>query len=229
MDKVAIGCVVRDRAWVLPEYLQALQEISYPHKLYLFLENDSRDNTKKILEETTLDAEKIIYSINTRSPHGIREQHSAHQFANLAFLRNQFIERFLETDAHYLLSVDSDIIVPPTLLERLLSGGPKLIVGAAISNVPGQRLDGRSPGNFLIYRNGLYIHPPTYPLQGYMDVDITGAVYLIPRQALEDGVRYGPHPLGEDAPFCLQARKKGYTLRVLLDLQCDHRMNRDFA
>lgn len=226
MDKVAIGCVVRDRAWILPEYLQALQQISYPNKLYFFLENDSSDSTGKILEEAVLDAEKIVHSVNTRSPHGTREQHSTHHFANLAFLRNRFVELFLETDADYLLSVDSDIIVPPHILARLMSGNKNLIISAAISNIPGTRLDGKSPGNFLIYQNGIFIHPPRYPLQGHMDVDLTGAVYLIPRQGLEDGLRYGPHPMGEDTPFCIQAKEKGYTLRVILDLECDHRMNK---
>lgn len=226
MDKVAIGCVVRDRAWILPEYLQALQQISYPNKLYLFLENDSSDNTRKILEYAALDAEKIVDSINTGSPDGIRKRHSAQQFANLAFLRNRFVELFLETDADYLLSVDSDIIVPPHIVARLMSGNKNLIVSAAISNIPGKRLDGKTAGNFMIYQNGILIHPPQYPLQGHMDVDLTGAVYLIPRQALEDGVRYGPHPVGEDAAFCFQAKEKGYSLRVILDLECDHRMNK---
>jgi hypothetical protein len=49
---------------------------------------------------------------------------------------------------------------------------------------------------------------------------------LIPRQALENGVRYAPHIQGEDIPFCQQAKQMGYKLKVCMDVKCDHRMQR---
>jgi GT2 family glycosyltransferase len=223
--KVAVGCIVRDRAWILPEYLHALNHITYANKMYLFLENDSRDNTLEILQSTPFDAPKIIHSLQTGCPYGERINRSANNFSNLAYVRNQFIELFLQTNADYLLSVDSDIIVPPELLIKLMREKENTIVGAAISNIPNVPLDGRTPGNFQIECNGWFIHPPFYPLEEPMDVDVIGAVYLIPRKALAEGIRYGPHLLGEDLPFCLQAKAKGYRMRVLLDVICEHRMN----
>ncbi|GIM47030.1 hypothetical protein DNHGIG_25790 [Collibacillus ludicampi] len=238
--KVAIGCVVRNRAWILPRYLEALENIDYPNKMYLFLENDSEDSTLKILEEFNekhllMNNRKGDYcnlaTLNTNDPNWARGEYAANQYANLAFLRNNFIEMFLGTDADYLLSIDSDIIVPPDIINRLMEyADEKTIIGAAISNIPGKPLDGKTPGNFMVrHPNGYMVHPPRYELTGVMDVDVDviGAVYLIPRKALEDGVRYGPHPQGEDIPFCEQAQEKGYKLKVLLDLVCDHRMIRD--
>jgi GT2 family glycosyltransferase len=223
--KVAIGCVVRDRGWILNEYLQALKRIDYTNKLYIFLENDSKDDTKEILSKITLDGPKLIRSIETGSSYGERELHSADAFANLAYVRNQFVELFLNTDAEYLLSVDSDILVPPNILKRLMPDDKKLIISAAISNIPGAVLDGKINGNFMIqYGPACFIHPPQYPLTGCMDVDVIGSVYLIPRQVLEDGVRYAQHPQGEDIGFCLQAKEGGYRMQVMLDLMCEHRM-----
>ncbi|KGP77942.1 MULTISPECIES: hypothetical protein [unclassified Paenibacillus] len=43
---------------------------------------------------------------------------------------------------------------------------------------------------------------------------MTGAVYLIKREVIEAGVRYGSHPIGEDAPFCEHAQQLVYGLYV---------------
>lgn len=224
--KVALGCIIRDRAWILPQYLQALIRIVYPNKMYIFLENDSQDETLSILRNTPMDAHKTVHTLNTGCPYGERIWHAADGFSNLACLRNHFIDLFLQTDADYLLSIDSDIIVPPDILAKLMNGPENSIIGAAISNIAHTSLDGRTPGNFLINNNGIFVHPTSYPLTGYLDVDLIGAVYLIPRRALVDGVRYEAHQIGEDLPFCLQAKEKGYRIMVLLDLVCEHHMER---
>lgn len=225
MPKIAIGCPIRNRAWILPEYLEALQEIDYPSKVYLFLENDSEDESLYILQQIKPD---MLQSIKTGADRWRRGEYNQDQFSHLAEVRNQFLEMFLQTDADYLLSVDSDVIVPPDILTRLLElADEKTIIGAAISNVAGKPLDGATPGNFLIRLNeysGSYIHPPHYELSGVMDVDVVGAVYLIPRKAIKDGVRYGENSQGEDIYFSQQAKGKGYKLQVLLDPICDHRM-----
>ncbi len=44
--KIAIGAPIRNRRWILPEYLEALLKIRYPPGLqYMFLENGSNDDT----------------------------------------------------------------------------------------------------------------------------------------------------------------------------------------
>lgn len=231
--KVAIGSVIRNRAWILPEYLKALKSINNypaPMKHYVFLENDSQDDTLSQLKDFKRQSliPVAVKSVVTNYPHWNRGDYSKNQYKHLAEMRNKLIEMVLETDAMYFLSVDSDIIVPPDILTRLLAavnGSQNVVMAAAISNIPERKLDGNAAGNFLINDSlGIPLHPPEYPLKGIIEVDVTGAVYLIPRRLLEDGVRYGSHPLGEDFPFCKQAKEKGYSLRVMLDLVCDHRM-----
>lgn len=48
-----IGCPVRNRAWILKEYLQSLVDIEYPEDCieYCFIINDCIDETPYILED----------------------------------------------------------------------------------------------------------------------------------------------------------------------------------
>lgn len=261
--KIAIGCPVRNRAWVLPEYLQALDKIDYENKMYLFLENDSEDETMPVLADFYYaDMDKYVKAgadqaercnhydrvrveqLSTGAEMWNHGDYAHEQYANLARVRNHFLDMFLRTDADFLLSVDSDVIVPPDIVARLLrhmegdreivyeAGMPvnrvshkQYIVGAAISNVDGRELNGSVAGNFQVCTGGSsYAHHSSYPMHGIFEVDLIGAVYLIPRSVIEAGARYAPHPTGEDAPFCEAARRLGYRLLVDMDVRCEHRM-----
>lgn len=233
--RIAMGCIVRNREWALPSYLSALQELDWPAQLkhYLFLENDSDDGTGAILDDFTPDpgAVKTVEHIVTGVKHWRRGEYATGQYAHLARIRNAFLEMFLATDADYLFSVDSDVIVAPGVLGRLLSviegdrvAGFKTIAGAAICNIVNKQLEGSIPGNFMVRKDNKIIHPPSYALSGVMDVDVIGAVYLIPRKIFGGDVRYAAHPQGEDIAFCQAAATAGYKLKVLLDSGCEHRM-----
>jgi len=251
---IAIGCPVRNRAWILPDYLAALQAIEHPAKQYLFLENDSTDETWRTIwdwlyalpsprtvswqvDEHHSERRQDGLLVSKRSdeaPGHRRGEYGANAYAHLAAVRNRFIDLFLsETTAQFLISVDSDVIVPPNILEQLLQlADDNTIVAAAISNIPDRPLDGYTCGNFLVNRGGLLLHPtgdqlekrPGYPLSGVLEVDVTGACVLLPRALLERGVRYAAHPQGEDFPFCEQAKALGARIIVTFDVRPEHRM-----
>lgn len=232
--KVAMGCPVRNRAWVIRDYLGALINLEWDNKVLIFLENDSTDETALFLQHFCHgEPDRVLKQVFTGVAGWDHGEYSANEYANLADLRNQFLQMFLETDADFLFSVDSDVILPPDALLRLMEHADEnTIVAAAISNIPGRPLDGRVAVNFMIRHPDtameamVFRHPTDYPLTGLIDVDVTGAVYLIPRKAIKAGVQYGQHPQGEDIPFCIAARELGFQLKVLLDLQCEHRMDR---
>lgn len=227
LPKIAIGCPVRNRAWVLDDYLSALHAIDYPYKEYLFLLNNNEDASGTKLQAFMQEHKGLLYErYDEAAPGHRREEYNANGYSHLAAVRNAFVDLFLQnTTCDYLFSIDSDIIVPPDIILQLLPlTNTKTIIAAAISNIPEKALDGRTPGNFMIDIKGFIQHPLKYPISGVMGVDITGAVYLIPRGVLESGVRYAPHPQGEDILFCLSAKAKGYQLFVNLDVLCEHRM-----
>lgn len=225
MTRVAIGCPVRDRAWVLPEYLAALNAIDHAPKQYVFLENDCTDGTPQILREWVADSPLMMTRVDGASVGHTRSEYGRDGYAHLAAVRNRFLELVAATRADYLLSIDSDVIVPPDVLTTILPlANQQTIVGVALSNIPGKPLDGRLPGNFLVDRAGSLVHPYRYPLAGAMDVDVTGACCLIPMSAIRAGVRYGPHPQGEDIVFCRDATARGFRIVVTFDVRPEHRM-----
>lgn len=224
--KIAVGSIIRNRAWVLPDYLAALRSMRITDERgYLFIENDSEDETQSILINFADNEEAFAKVALVKT--GVKSwDHHQYDYANLASLRNRLLEWFLITGADFLMSVDSDVIVQPDTFEKLYethqrTGG---IVGAPICNVAGQSLDGHTPGNFMVLENGVYRHPATYPMSGEYEVDLTGAVYLIPRWVNEQGARYGDYPQGEDVPFCASAKSLGCSIHMNMDAQCEHRM-----
>lgn len=227
MPTVLIGCPVRNRAWILPEYLDALDNMHQARR-FLFVENNSEDNTFSLLEEfaSRHNPDCMVMSLHNQPyDHWQRGAYAHNQYRHLAELRNRFIELFLHSEYDYLLSIDSDIIAYPNLLDELLKhANQDTIVAAAISNIPDKKLDGHTPGNFMRYFDNYLSHLTHHPLTGVIDVDVTGAVYLIPRKVVEAGVRYGPHGQGEDIPFCNIAKAQGFSIKVVLDPLCEHRM-----
>ncbi|HEY3363540.1 MAG TPA: glycosyltransferase [Symbiobacteriaceae bacterium] len=223
---VAVGCPVRNRAWILPRYLEALSRLAYPgtQLRFGFIVNDSTDATEAIVR--AWDRRPHVDVINLGYPSWRRE--AGYSLANLALLRNRFSEWALATGARYLFSVDSDILVPPDALGRLLAA-QKPVVSMLVCNTPqdpppplrGNRLKPEPPPRVrpprpaynILYRDaaGAAVHyHETYPKDALFEVDVTGAAYLIDRQVFEAGVRYAYHPQGEDMAFCLAAKRQGF-------------------
>ena len=224
--RIAIGSIIRNRAWILPEYLTALQSMRIPaERGYLFIENDSEDETQSILINFA-DKEEAFAKVALIKTGVESWDHHFYDYSNLASLRNRLLEWFLITSADFLMSVDSDVIVQPDTFEKLYETYQRMggIVGAPICNVPGQFLDGHTPGNFMVIENGAYRHPATYLISGDYEVDLTGAVYLIPSWVIEQGARYGDNPQGEDVPFCSSAKELGCPIHMNMDARCEHRM-----
>lgn len=57
------------------------------------------------------------------------------------------------------------------------------------------------------------------------EVDMTGAAYLIKREVLDSGVRYGFHKQGEDCYFSAMAQEKGFTLHCDYNIRANHIMD----
>lgn len=208
MDKVLLGAPVRDRAWILPRYIASIKRLDLTEieLSTLFIANDCTDNSEHLLREAGFD----LFTSNglpTRTAGSVRGDYS---FAHLANLRNILVERFLQTDNDYLFSVDTDILVPPDGLQRLLNHR-RPICSMLLCNEDGPR--GQRAHNIMQRDDmGVYRHLLKWAPGTLIRVDLTGAVYLIHRSVLEAGVRYAAFPSGEDIPFCLDAQRRGFTL-----------------
>jgi cellulose synthase/poly-beta-1,6-N-acetylglucosamine synthase-like glycosyltransferase len=216
--RVLIGCPVRNRAWILPRYLQYLQKLDYPPHLleFCFIVNDCHDSTPAVLEDFARKLPgrvRLIYA-DIHSHHGHRRgQYNLH---HLAYLRNLLLSAFLQSNCRYLFSVDSDIMVPSHALKQLLDDNCD-IVSALVCN--GHLLADQNLYNVLRIENGNYIHMRKVPRNRVFTVDCTGAAYLIKRKVVEEyGVRYSAENGAEDIGFCQMAQAKG------LEICCDGRI-----
>lgn len=222
---VLIAAPVRNRAKHLPHYLKALQALDYPPDLlsYYFLVNDSTDESESLVRSfsalrMTIEVKNLGTKPDARTG-SARVTGGVYQ--SLAILRNKVLDQFEASGAEYLLSVDTDIYVRPSLLKRLLSH-QKDMVAALISNRPN-----RMCPNAIIYKKGpigrLIPHRFEVPPQpGVYEVDMTGAVCLHSRRVL--GCRYACDRAGEDVPFCRQVKAKGLSIWLDTAHLADHHM-----
>jgi len=225
MHRVMIGCPVRNRAWILKEYLQCLVDIDYPEDSieYCFIINDCIDETPYILEDfakrQTVTVNLIYENSNVSSGH-LRGEYS---FQRLAYLRNCLLREFITSKCDYLLSVDSDILVQTDLLKKLINDNFD-IISCLVCN-------GHEIGNLAIYNilnkneKGQYLHMTNFPRDTIFKVDCTGAAYLIKRRVIgEYGIRYSAVYGAEDIGFCENAINNGLEIYCDGRIECKHVM-----
>ncbi len=226
---ILIACPVRNRGWILPDYLRSLFNLDYPKdKIALhFILNDSSDESKKILRNWKESAEKDyryirISEVNFGYPSDWGEDRKNHKlnrtsktYKTLSVLRNLILDiAWLDMKADYLFSVDSDILVKPDVLNKLLETRKDIV--AALVKTSGNTY------NFIPWSGERDIIP-----DNLFSVAVTGAVVLISRKVFENKkIRYSVERTGEDEGFCISASLHGYKSYVLPELQ-KHIMNKN--
>lgn len=222
---VLIGCPIRNRGWILPDYLQRLENIDYPpDKLnFCFIVNDSVDDTEAILNEFAHRSYSPVQIVKTTAAKFHGHKRGAYRFEQLAKLRNMLLEKFFQSDCEYLLSVDSDILVPPDIIKRLLSRNCQ-IISALVCN--GHHINDTSIYNVMRKTSaGSYQHIKDFPRDRIFSVDITGAAYMIHRSVITDHkVYYSARFGGEDIGFCEAARARGIPIYCDGSIECQHMM-----
>ncbi len=212
-EKIMIGCPIRNRAWILPDYLQAILNFDYPAELIelCFIVNDCQDSTPAILSDFAAAHENPVYLYYDNQDHSGKHQRGYYNFRRLAHLRNQLITAFLRTDCEYLFSLDSDIIMPPESIMTLL-GAQRDIISALVWN--GGDIGSHDTYNILKQaENGDYLHIREFPVNGVFEVDCTGAAYLLRRRVLSEFmIRYDADYGAEDIGFCKSAQRAGIKL-----------------
>lgn len=212
MVKVLLGAPVRNRAWILPRYIDHIKRMDLRDIQLdtLFVANDCNDNSVELLLKAGFNVRRYD-NLPTKTSGYVRGQYG---YAHLANLRNILIDEFLRTDNEYLFSVDTDVLVPPYGLAKLIKNG-KDVCSMILCNQKGTL--GNRAHNIMSYVDtgdgrGYYRHVMRWSDGELIPVDLTGAVYLIHRRVLEYGIRYAYDRQGEDIPFCREAKRAGFEL-----------------
>lgn len=219
--RVMIGTPIRDRAFIIREFLEAIDDLDYPHdriELNLKFNNIGKKDTtpnevKDWMNDTNaLDRYDLIHIGNTDFPNpppNRSTERYSELIQNLCTLRNWIRRDFLNSKCDYLLDIDSDQILNKDSLKRLV-GHKKDIVGA-ITKIPYSG-SGIWCWNFYSYDEKTddfthYRHQPSGKLE---EVDSIGGIVLYSRKAIEEVGAKMPGRFGEDYLYHLEAKKKGF-------------------
>ncbi len=150
--------------------------------------------------------------------------------------RNIIMKRWLEnTKTDYLFMVDTDMVLPPHTLDRLLKAN-KDIVGGLCFGALGP--DGTVTPTIRMIEENAIVVMWDYPTNSLIQVAATGAACILIKREVAESVwqaRGKDHPLpwfahgmhknvsiGEDVAFCLTAGKVGYEVWVDTGLEIPH-------
>lgn len=222
---VMVGGPVRNRAWVLPQYLDALEAVNYPsdRTFYFWVVNDSTDDSERILRDwlarTNRHGAVTVKNYgdrpaDTRGALRLGRERRATTYPILADLRQGIFDTAVLLDVDYYLSIDSDVIVPPNVLTALLGTGKDAVAGL-IDN-------GHGSFNYLFYDelSDMYVRRRT-EIRGLEPVGLTGAVCLYSRVALSHGV-WSVGESGEDEGIARSLRSVGVQMWVDGRVTCTH-------
>lgn len=235
---VVIGCPIHNRAWLLPEYLEHIENLRIPIDVqagFLFLLDNCDSETEHIIKECGVWLSKyrpqhrcvITSRGSTEHNYNRGTTQDLHKtWSHMAEVRNQWLDDALAHFSGYthLFSVDSDIMVRESTLERLLKHKQPL-VSALVDNSSGMGIF----HNVMVEAGGVFRHVGGVELRnnaGLYACGLTGACVLIERRVINSGVNYSKGASGEDEGFCVAAKKKGFIPRCDTDHFVPHLMSK---
>jgi hypothetical protein len=223
MPKVVVGCPVKERAWCLPEWFTAVESQGVDIE-YLFVYSDGDDETPALLKEHT---DNVFLDVSpSRSNRDIMGHvwGAMDKYQYMAHLRNGLLNRAFDMGADYFFSLDSDIILPPNAIKRLLIYSDKHpgVIAPAVNMTWGTTawnvmhwVDADNP-NMAERR----IAPPTTGQH-----HVVMAAMLLDRNAIDKCI-WVPHQQGEDVGFAIHAWKSRVPLWWVEEIRCQHLMRR---
>lgn len=237
--KVVIASLIRNRAWCLPEFLNALdqQSLCYPTDCisYLFIVNDSIDDSEKILIDWANTVGKKYREVRVLvktfgNSDSMEHTWSEVKLKNMADMRNDCLRFLKESDNEFLLSIDSDVILQHHDVLRHLVGLDKGIV-SEVFWAKWEQTNNKEPLP-NVWLSGGYHLTDTFikrlKIPGVYEVGGLGAITLIHKDVALAGVSYQRVPnlpqemRGEDRDFCTRAVCAGFKLWADTYLTPDH-------
>lgn len=204
--KLAIGCPIRDRSWIIDPWFfyldQALKELGGELDVSFFFV--AAKNEPSLLSYLGRDDINIINSEEEVSSYERRWDLSA--YSKMTDLRNNLLKAVRKFNPDYFLSLDSDILLHPLALVNMFELMDKfnpIAVGGKCYMQP----VGRSAPSYGVWNDHHFnrFHRPDS--DGFMSVDILMAIKLMSRSGYNTD--YTPHELGEDCGWSIAAKQLG--------------------
>lgn len=241
MLNVLIGSPIRQKPAILNEFLLSLEQVEVGHvrcSYCFFDENDMAESKKLLRKFSEIKKVEIIDEEKDLTESYVCDQTTHHwkekNIWRVADIKNQILNRAREGDFDYLFLIDSDLIIHPQTLSRLIqcdkeivsnifwtSWQPHLIPLPQVwvsdqytlfEKAPLEQLSEKE----LLCRQNAFLNRLKRP--GTYEVGGLGACTLISRSALNKQISFQKIPnlsfWGEDRHFCVRAASMGCQLFV---------------
>jgi glycosyltransferase involved in cell wall biosynthesis len=225
--RVLIASPVHNRAWVLPEFLECIKSLDTTDLEvdYYFFCNDCTDNSADILRQWNNGNVHVAHISIDLPVYQRNMSHITDMYTRLKIVRDTIRKHAVDNGFDYLFCVDSDTLVQPDTLKKLLAHD-KPFVAAMCSNTPDGSFRYVNAAGLTPPTEGPYGDPPRWYMwvpqgKGLETVGATGACYLVTRNVMEQ-CAYDYQPFseankklmkdqpGEDMAFALSCRSAGY-------------------
>lgn len=211
--KILIAAPLRQELHIFREYQRGLDELKIPEGVTVdrfYVVNDCPE----VIPEIQGAAFDVLDTGDTYRKADNDHLWTRENLEKMPALRNMTVRRALEGGYDYLFSVDTDIVLHPETLLRLLEADKDIISELYWTNgwCNAWMYDQASGMEKAWARPGLY------------QVGMTGACTLIKREVLAAGVDFTPIPnirkalWGEDRWFCIRAAVLGFEMWI--DTHC---------
>lgn len=220
--KVAVGCPVRDRAWIFNEWLEHVLvafEVANLTPYFVFTIGTSVDDTHDLVTETFrhyggmwCDEDE---DINQHLEPGMRVWNNS-RYNTMVRVRNRLLEMVRVMQPDYFLSLDSDILIHPvalmSLIETLTHGvtqrrSRERLLPDAVAGKCYLSKSSRLPNYLTKKANGGWHREDQ---ENVFEVDVIMALKLMNTAAYNVDYRHDPY--GEDIGWSLACHDRGLHL-----------------
>lgn len=241
MIKILIGSPIHQKPAILKEFLLSLKELDLADLdiEYCFIDDNEIEGSSLLLNNFKKEIDKVTILKSEESTSSYICDDYTHRWSNdlirkVSNFKNNIIEKTLKENFDYLFLVDSDLVMHPKTLKRLISLNKEIV-----SNIFWTRWQPNSYEQPQVWLKDMYTlydfecgerlseneaikrtadflnmlrKPGTYKVGGL------GACTLISKEALLKGVNfnqiYNVSFWGEDRHFCIRASVLGIQLYV---------------
>lgn len=219
---LVVGMLVKDRAWVLPRWFEAVESQGYDIDM-VCVASPSSDNTDEILRQHDI---TVIRDERPGRDVVDIDQHfwgSMPTYEYMADIQNKLLDYAREGEADLFFSLDSDIILPDNSLKQLIDYAVDHpgVVAPAVNLTTGEIAWNRMSWvnrDFPQMGERLLGQPTTGP------ADVVLAAMLMDKQAME--CRFVAHPQAQDVGFCVLAEHLGIPRWWVHEVRCQHLMRK---
>lgn len=241
MKTVLIAGPVHQKKEILKEFLESLENLNHHRSIkisYCFFDDNNEIEAQKLIEQFSFKSKNTTIFKSEEKFTYLKDNYT-HYWTNelinkVAEMKNYIIQYALAKQHDYLFLIDSDLVLHPNTLNRLLSAEkdiisnifwtswqpgtiemPQVWLEDEYSMYKKQHLSSMSDEE-IQEQVSSFLHQLRIP--GVYEVGGLGACTLVSRKALQAGVNFSPIKnlsfWGEDRHFCIRAVALGFDLYV---------------